>query len=287
MQVTDYLHALKIPFHIPVAPGKNVERFVYVYLILGEEISLVDSGVRDSDGLIYEYLKNLGRKPEDISLLILTHAHPDHIGSAGAIRDSTGCRVAAHPGARAWIEDVDLQFKERPVPGFQTLVGGNATVDHLLQDGEIMDLGPVSFEMLHTPGHAAGAVSLYSREEKLLIAGDAVPLKNSLPIYEDAATTVRSIERLKDLPGINMLLASWAAPARAAEATKMLDEGLEYMQYIHGVIRKIAGGKMADDDPMELCAQVVKALGLPDVAVNPLVARSFVSHLRVIDREEL
>jgi glyoxylase-like metal-dependent hydrolase (beta-lactamase superfamily II) len=75
--------------------------------------------VQSSYEVIFDYLKDTGRKPEDIDMLILTHAHPDHIGSAKAIKEKTGCTVAAHPEARAWIEDVEQQFKERPVPGFQ------------------------------------------------------------------------------------------------------------------------------------------------------------------------
>ena len=55
--------------------------------------------------------------------MILTHAHPDHIGSAKAIEEATRCTVAAHENAKHWIEDVDLQFQERPVPGFHSLVG--------------------------------------------------------------------------------------------------------------------------------------------------------------------
>jgi hypothetical protein len=59
----------------------------------------------------------------------------------------------------------------------------------------------------------------------------------------------------------------------------MMDAGQEYMQRIHVAIREIAA-KSKVDDPMELCARVVKILGLPEGAVNPLVAKSFASHLK-------
>lgn len=45
MQVTKNIHALKIPFQVPIGPGKAVERFVYVSLIYGERICLIDTGV--------------------------------------------------------------------------------------------------------------------------------------------------------------------------------------------------------------------------------------------------
>jgi glyoxylase-like metal-dependent hydrolase (beta-lactamase superfamily II) len=286
MQITEHIHALKIPFQVPVGPRKKLQRFVYVYLILGPEICLIDSGVKNADALFFDYLKNLGRKPREISLLLLTHAHPDHIGSARAIREATGCRIAAHPDARGWIEDVEQQFKERPVPGFHELVGGSASVDRDLQDGAVIDLGPVTLEVVHTPGHTRDSIAFYCKEEGVLFSGDAIPQANGLPIYEDAATTAASIKKLKAIRSIKYLLSSWSDPVEGSSAYSMMDDGLQYLQRIHDSFLDMAA-KTDADDPMELCARMVKVLGLPEVAVNPLIARSFISHLRVIGREKL
>jgi len=279
MQITEHIHALKISFQIPVAPGKTLERFVYAYLVLGREICLIDSGVQNAHLILFDYLKGLGRKPEEISLLLLTHAHPDHIGSSRAIKEAAGCMVAAHPDAIAWIEDVDLQFKERPVPGFHGLVAGSTSVDRALQDGEIIDLDRVSLEVIHTPGHAMGSISLNCKEEGVLFSGDAIPQANDLPIYDDAATAVASLNRLKAVQAVKYLLSSWADPLTGSAAYKMMDGGLEYMQRIHGAIREITATDNVKD-PMALCARMVKVLGLPEIAVNPLIAKSFVSHLQ-------
>ena len=286
MQITDHIHALKISFQIPVAPGKTFERFVYVYLMLGSKICLIDSGVKGTDSLIFNYLKRIGRKPEEISLLILTHAHPDHIGSARAIKQATGCTVAAHRDAQAWIEDVELQFRERPVPGFHGLVGGSTSIDRRLQDKEIIDFGPVSLEVILTPGHAMGSLSLYCKEEKVLFSGDAIPQTDDLPIYDDVAAAVASIKRLKGIPALEYLLASWTDPLAGRAVYQMMDDGLAYLQRIHTAIRDIAAADPVNE-PMELCARVVKVLGLPEIAVNPLIAKSFVSHQQIIDREKL
>ena len=166
MQIAKNIHALRIPFNITDPSGKMIPRFVYVYLILGEKIYLIDSGVASSEKIILDYLKKIGRSPEEISTLILTHSHPDHIGAAKAIKSITGCIVAAHTAERAWIEDVDLQERERPVPGFQTLVGGSVKVDLVLQDGDILDLGDGNrLHVLHTPGHSPGSISLWLPED--------------------------------------------------------------------------------------------------------------------------
>ena len=118
MKITNHIHALKIPFQITDPSGRSVPRFVYVYMIYGREITLIDSGVASSERIIIDYLRDTGRNPEKISLMILTHAHPDHIGAAQAIKEISGCSVAAHGADRIWIENPDQQVRDRPVPGF-------------------------------------------------------------------------------------------------------------------------------------------------------------------------
>ena len=61
MQVTKQIHAIKIPFQIPVDPGKTLDRFVYSYLIYDTAICLIDSGIKSSERVIVDYITN-GRR---------------------------------------------------------------------------------------------------------------------------------------------------------------------------------------------------------------------------------
>ncbi|RQW78421.1 MAG: MBL fold metallo-hydrolase, partial [Methanothrix sp.] len=193
MQITEHIHSLKIPFQVTDPSGLKIPRFVYVHLIVGQEIWLIDSGVASSEEFILDYLKKIGKKPEEISLLILTHSHPDHVGAAKAIKAITGCAVAAHAAERSWIEDVDLQARERPVPGFKTLVGGSVKVDRILQDGDTLEAlvlkngaaGGLKVHVIHTPGHSSGSISLWLPEEGALFTADAVPIPGDMPIFDD------------------------------------------------------------------------------------------------------
>jgi hydroxyacylglutathione hydrolase len=174
MQITPAVHALRHPFKIPVAPGFAIDRFVYSYLLTGETISLLDTGVAGCEIAIFDYIRSIGRDPNEISLIILTHSHPDHIGAAKKIQEVTGCSVMAHPAERSWIEDVNLQNRERPIPGFSTLVGGPVQLDHELMDGDMIDSdGTEEYELqvYHTPGHSAGSISLLEQGEGTLSAG--------------------------------------------------------------------------------------------------------------------
>jgi hydroxyacylglutathione hydrolase len=284
MQITSNIHALKIPFNIPTPHGA-VPRFVYVYLIYGDELCLIDSGVASSDKIIFDYITKTAKRPEDSSLLILTHSHPDHMGSASTIKKATGCLVAAHEKERAWIEDAELQARERPVPGFFSLVEGSVKVDRLLQEGDVLDLGGVEARVLHTPGHSPGSISLWLPEDGALLSADAVPMPGELPIYDDFRQSEASIRRLLAIDRVRYLLSSWDVPREGEEARRALENGLHYLQHIHEAVRR-AAQKANSRDPMNLCGPVLKELGIAGGMANPLAARSLGSHLLALEQEE-
>ena len=287
MQISDKIHALKVPFQITDKSGLKVPRFVYVYLIYGEKICLIDSGVASSEQFIFDYIRKTGRQPEEISLLVLTHSHPDHVGAALAIKKASGCAVAAHAAEKAWIEDVALQSRERPVPGFHSLVGGSVKVDRVLEEGDILDLGKsLNLEVIHTPGHSIGSISLWLSEEGMLFSGDAIPLPGEMPIYDDPMASVKSIKRLKAIVGIKVLLAAWDQPRKGEEAYRIMEESLGYLQRIHEAVIKIAG-KQPTLDSMELTKMVLKERRLPETMSNPMIARSFQANLKVRNHQNL
>lgn len=289
MQITDRIHALKIPFQITDPSGGKVPRFVYVYLIYGKRICLIDSGVASSQRIILDYLAKTGRQPEEISLIILTHSHPDHIGAARAIKMISGCTVAAHAAEKSWIEDVELQERERPIPGFKSLVAGSVHVDQTLQDGDLLDLDGISMQVMHTPGHSSGSICLWLPEEGALFSADAVPIPGSMPIYQDILASVRSIQSLSRMQGIKFLLSAWDEPRLNGDAYRVMDEGLGYLQRIHSAVLRVAGGARLDTglDSMELCRRTLAELGLLEAMANPLVAKSFQSSLRLLDQKDL
>lgn len=279
MQISQRVHALKVPFTITIPPRIIIERSVYVYLIYGAEVCLIDSGVAGAEQMVFDYLRKTGRKVSDIGLIAQTHSHPDHIGATRTIKAETGCAVAVHPAEKAWIEDVELQERERPVPGFQSLVSGRVAVNRVLIDGELIDLGcGLKLKVIHTPGHSPGSVSFLLLGFNELFSGDTVPVPGELPVYEDVSALVQSIKKLQAIPDIQHLLASWGEPRKKEEAYQGMDEGLRYLQQIHEAVLKVCEDR-PDPDPMTLCKAVLPELGIDPVVANPILARSFVSHL--------
>jgi hydroxyacylglutathione hydrolase len=287
MQVTEHIHALKIPFKLRVGPDKTVDRFVFAYLIFGDQICLIDSGVAGSEAIILEYIKQAGRDPQEISRIVFTHSHADHIGGGPALKKQTGCKLAAHVDARPWIENVDQQYAERPIGNFYDLVGGSVEIDSGLKDGDQVDLGDgKTFEIFHTPGHSKGAISLLYNKDQALFTGDAVPKPGTVPIYEDVATSIESIKKLKQINGLKVLMASWDDPQFGADVYASMDAGLQWFQRIHeAVLAETAGSDALD--PKDLCARVLKRLGFPQIPLVPIVVTSIGAHLKLLDKQQL
>lgn len=287
MQVTEDIHALKIPFKLRVGPDKTVDRFVFAYLIFGDQICLIDSGVAGSEPIIIDYIKQAGRDPQEIARIVFTHSHADHIGGSPALKKQTGCKLAAHVDARPWIENVDQQYAERPIENFYDLVGGSVEIDSGLKDGDQVDLGDgKTLEIFYTPGHSKGAISLLYNKDRALFTGDAVPKPGTVPIYEDVATSIESIKKLKQINGLKVLMASWDDPQFGADVYASMDAGLQWFQQIHQAVLAETAGSVALD-PKDLCARVLKRLGFPQIPLVPIVVTSIGAHLKLLDKQQL
>jgi hydroxyacylglutathione hydrolase len=275
---TEKIHPVKITFGIPVGPDRTVERFVYAYVLDGERLCLIDTGVAGAEKDIAIALQKIGRNLSDVDLIIFTHAHPDHIGAASLIQRQSGAQVWAHPNAQAWIADTERQARERPVPGFDRLVAGPVAVDRLLAEGDVFSLGAgLIFRVLHTPGHSSGSISLLSEDNGILFAGDVIPQPGAMPIYEDIAALGSSLVRLAEIKNLTALYSSWEDPLYGQSAVDALRAGMRYLKAIHHTVLKV-DSELNDPDPMELCRRCVQMLELPPFAANPLVLRSLLAH---------
>jgi hydroxyacylglutathione hydrolase len=281
MKITETIHALKHRFQIPVSLEMKVDRFVYSYIVFGKEgVYLVDSGVMASEKAIYDYITRQGRSVAEIKSLFLTHSHPDHVGSVKLIKAKSGCKLFAHAGEKEWIEDVQKQYAERPVPGFNILVAGSARVDQVVADGDGIELEKnITLKVIYTPGHSNGSISLFFEKEGILISGDCVLLPGQLPIYDNVVEGAASVRKLQQLSNVNVLLSAWDEPREGAAVREKMDQSIDYLEKIYQTIHAIKDVRKLDR--VELCKQVVAVMGLPADAVNPLVIRSLFFNAQV------
>jgi hydroxyacylglutathione hydrolase len=266
---------------IPLPDGIRIERYVYVYLVIDDRVTLIDTGVAGSEGVIYEYLRSVGREPESIARIVHTHVHPDHIGATRAIHADSGCEIVIHRKERSWLEDVGLQATERPVPGFHTLVGGSVRVDRSVQEGDRITLGAHHvLQVLDTPGHSKGSISLYLQEDGVLFTGDLIPRPNELPVYEHPGETIYSLIKIATVPDVRVLLSSWDEPRFGGEVRRTIAEGAQYIAMIHRRVWTIREQHPAAD-LKEITLLILENLGISTVGANTLVMTTIAGHLAI------
>jgi hydroxyacylglutathione hydrolase len=131
-----------------------------------------DAIVVDGGDGVDDVLATLRRRGLRATHLLHTHAHIDHIGDAGRLRDETSARAFLHPGDLPLYEMLDWQARLLGLPHAPAVV----RLDGELADGVTFRSGNVTVEVLHTPGHTPGSVSFSVREDDatLLLTGDTL-----------------------------------------------------------------------------------------------------------------
>jgi glyoxylase-like metal-dependent hydrolase (beta-lactamase superfamily II) len=158
--------------------------------------TLVDVGCGHEDTYIRlkDFISSLGMAITDIHTVVLSHAHPDHMGAMRYLLDEIEPRVflhpvevplAAEPSRLNRTFDMDLPYrygidllpreKADIIAYFRNLCPmARAEATHTISPGGEIELGPFTFQVILTPGHANGLVSLFEEESGILFSADAV-----------------------------------------------------------------------------------------------------------------
>jgi len=191
----------------------------------------------------------------------------------------TNCTVLAHEFERDWIENIELQNKERPVPGFFNLTDRPVKVDQFISHDQEFNIGNDKvIRFIHSPGHSKGSVNILFIEDNILFTADSIPLMNDIPNYDNYHDLIKSLDTIETYRDNNILLTSWTPPMDDwVEIEKLLHEGKAYMNRIHSAV--MDNYQTADNHSLDSCRATVESLGLPVFIVNPIVDKAFRSHL--------
>ena len=189
-----------------VSPGIHIipsARWSRIYLIVGETLTLVDSGLPWHPGGIINYIRSIGRRPDELKHILVTHSHPDHVGGTLSLVKKTGAAVVTHRSDTRRDHDNRLHlgytgYFPVPIP-----LIGRTGVSHLIEDGDILPLHG-GIRVIHTPGHTRGSVCFLLEESKVLFSGDTIfsdggRISRSVPFPGyDRDSYVRSLKRLSE-----------------------------------------------------------------------------------------
>lgn len=145
-------------------------------------------------------------------VILLTHAHFDHIMGVDGLVDSFGIPVYVH-------ED-DEEMLKKPDLNCGAMIGTSVSTkaDHVLRDGDELTLAGMKIRVIHTPGHTPGGVCFYFPEEEVLFSGDTLFCdsvgRTDLP-GGSAGTLIRSIrDRLMKLPDLTVVYTGHGEPTK-------------------------------------------------------------------------
>jgi hydroxyacylglutathione hydrolase len=213
--------------------------FCRCYALRGEGVVVVDAGAPNMARRFVRGLERASISPRDVGLIVLTHGHWDHVGSAGDLKSLTGAKLAMHRSEVDWLEQ-----SLTPLPPGATAWGRwlislhwlfmpfirlpAAKVDLPLDDeGLSLNEYGVPGRVFHTPGHTAGSVSVVLDTGEACVGDLAMnkfPLRLSpgLPIFaEDPAAVVRSLAMLLKL-GVTRLYPAHGKPFSAQIFRRMI-----------------------------------------------------------------
>jgi len=219
----------------------------HVYLIglpSSKDLTLVDAGLVGRGNYKLQSVIKAGVELSSIKRVIMTHTHLDHIGCLAEI-------LKEIPTAELWIQTLEAepieQGDDRPVYGMEMFkqmcqtqyrLKDNAfkfTVHRKLQGGETLEIGGMSWEVLHIPGHSMGGIALYHKDKGIVIPGDVIYADYAIGRFDlhgaNASQLKDSLMKLADIK-VNVLLPGHNRIVKDVAKSYILQTAKQWASYL-------------------------------------------------------
>jgi glyoxylase-like metal-dependent hydrolase (beta-lactamase superfamily II) len=267
---------------------------LWIYLLRDDSgtCALSDCGIPSTyDLVLTRALPAIGVDVSEITWILLTHGHPDHMGGHPGLRGRAPFRVAAPLEDAIWVERVERQWHDfwDCFPGAFSLdadaratwvidmCGGDLPVDLVLRDGDVFELGERRFEVVLTRGHTRGHCAFFERESGLLLSGDlvqdrGVPTSSGTsvyaPLYDDVDDYVAGLERLRALP-FGKLCGAHHLPLDREDGLARIDRSIAFTREMDELVADLLAGAGGPLTTADVAAAVGERCGTkPPVSIQ-------------------
>ncbi len=278
MQVAEGVFQLKMAMpRNPQAPARSL-RFTLIYVVdTPVGWTVIDAGMNTDEGFaaFKEGLSEIGIAPQDITSMVVTHAHPDHVGMASRLKEFTGARLAMHrldasgghhhghgmaqtPEVLRWwtryygvpAQQLADGFLPQPMTHSQEAASPwrypAPTVDLLLEGGEEIVPG-CGLWAIWTPGHSPGHLCIHDRNRRILFSGDhvlpTITAHVSLHPGDDGNPLKSFLQVQRELKELDVDMVYPAHQHSFSGLSRRVDEILEHHQHrMDEILDQVKGG---------------------------------------------
>ncbi|MFI7068376.1 MBL fold metallo-hydrolase [Kribbella sp. NPDC050124] len=244
---TDYPHVCGLPLWLHVIDA-------------GSELVLLDAGIASTpEAATAPELAALGLGLGDLTLVVNSHAHPDHMGGNAVLKKHSGTRFAAPALEAGWLEDNDrlltelwgtdpaaLELSEGERTEILGILDDRVRVDILLRDGDLLPADR-RLQVVTTSGHSPGHIAVLDEPSRTLFTFDDVqgrgrPFLDSqtwlAPLYTDVNHYRDGLNRLLELD-FDVLVPSHGDPLDAAAGRRRIVESIEWVSDVDSFTRQL------------------------------------------------
>jgi glyoxylase-like metal-dependent hydrolase (beta-lactamase superfamily II) len=236
---TDYLQVCGLPLALHA-------------MVDGDQLVLLDSGISSTpEAFVRSELLSAGLRIEDVSLVVNSHAHPDHRGGNSALRAVAGkARFAAPAQELGWFEDEGVMLRElwganpeayalstADDAEIRAQLGDPVRIDQPLRDGDEITLPNGRLQVVTTSGHSPGHIAVHDPDRRLLFTFDDVQGHGTrfpsgdgrlAPLYHDVDRYLGGLRRLRELE-FDLLLPSHGEPLPYDQGVARIDESIQFV----------------------------------------------------------
>ena len=196
--------------------------------VLGDEKSK-EGAVIDPGGDPEDIEKVIEKEKLNIKYIILTHGHIDHIGGILDLQLDKKCEISASVVEARHLSSGNSSYLDPILHSTCKPIKTSKNV----KEGDTIQVGDFSFNVMITPGHTKGSVSLYEPEKKILISGDTVFPQGSFGRTDlpsgSSSELLQSLKRLSELK-IHVLLPGHMPPIVSSDPISSINESLQNAQ---------------------------------------------------------